>query len=51
MPCGSKMGGMILLERTASVQAIDLDKRMVTLKGEQDNVFDLKEGEEAKNLP
>ena len=42
---------MILLERTATVQAIDLDKRMVTLKGEQDNVFDLKEGEEAKNLP
>jgi hypothetical protein len=39
------------LERTATVQAIDLDKRVVTLKGEKGNVFDLKVGEEAKNLP
>jgi Cu/Ag efflux protein CusF len=37
--------------RTATVQAIDLPKRVVTLKGEKGNVFDLKVGEEAKNLP
>jgi len=37
--------------KTATVQAIDLDKRVVTLKGEKGNVFDLKVGEEAKNLP
>ena len=39
------------LEMTATVQAIDLAKRVVTLKGEKGNVFDLKVGEEAKNLP
>ena len=39
------------IERTATVQAIDLDKRLVTLKGEKGNVFELKVGEEAKNLP
>ena len=39
------------IKRTATVQAIDLDKRLVTLKGEKGNVFDLKVGEEAKNLP
>ena len=36
---------------TALVQAIDLDKRIVTLKGPKGNVFDLKVGEEARNLP
>jgi Cu/Ag efflux protein CusF len=36
---------------TATVQAIDLDKRVVTLKGQKGNIFDLKVGEEAKNLP
>jgi Cu/Ag efflux protein CusF len=39
------------ITKTATVQAVDLDKRVVTLKGEQGNVFDLKVGEEAKNLP
>jgi Cu/Ag efflux protein CusF len=39
------------IKRTATVQAIDLEKRVVTLKGEKGNVFDLKVGEEAKNLP
>jgi ribosomal protein S17 len=33
------------------VQAVDLEKRTVTLKGEQGNIFDLKVGEQAKNLP
>lgn len=35
----------------ATVQAINLDTRVVTLKGPKGNVFDLKVGEEAKNLP
>ena len=35
----------------ATVQAIDLATRVVTLKGPKGNVFDLKVGEEAKNLP
>jgi hypothetical protein len=35
----------------ATVQAIDLPKRVVTLKGSKGNIFDLKVGEEAKNLP
>jgi hypothetical protein len=35
----------------ATVEAIDLDTRVVRLKGPQGNVFDLKVGEEAKNLP
>jgi len=39
------------VKMTATVQAIDLDKRVVTLKGQKGNVFDLKVGEEAKNLP
>jgi len=36
---------------TATVQAIDLEKRVVTLKGPKGNVFDLKVGPEARNLP
>jgi Cu/Ag efflux protein CusF len=39
------------VKKTATVQAIDLEKRVVTLKGEEGNIFDLKVGEEAKNLP
>jgi Cu/Ag efflux protein CusF len=38
------------VKRIATVQAIDLEKRIVTLKGEKGNVFDLKVGEQAKNL-
>jgi hypothetical protein len=42
-------------ERTVAVkgtvQAIDLPKRLVTLKGPKGDIFDLKVGEEAKNLP
>jgi len=36
---------------TATVQSIDLDKRVVTLKGEEGNVFDVTVGKEARNLP
>jgi Cu/Ag efflux protein CusF len=36
---------------TATVQAIDLEKRIVTLKGPEGNVFDVKVGPEARNLP
>jgi ABC-type Fe3+-hydroxamate transport system substrate-binding protein len=36
---------------TATVQAVDLEKRVVTLKGAKGNVFDLKVGPQARNLP
>ncbi|MRR08399.1 MAG: hypothetical protein EG828_16060, partial [Deltaproteobacteria bacterium] len=36
---------------TATVQAIDLEKRMVTLKGPKGEVRTIKVGEEAVNLP
>jgi Cu/Ag efflux protein CusF len=36
---------------TATVQAVDLEKRIVTLKGPEGRVFDLKVGPEARNLP
>ena len=36
---------------TAEILAIDLNARVVTLRGPKGNVFDLKVGEEAKNLP
>ena len=39
------------VEAVATVEAIDLDKRIVTLKGPKGNVFDLKVGEKARNLP
>ena len=50
---GAKPSGMKekTVKMTATVQAIDLDKRVVTLKGQKGNIFDLKVGEEAKNLP
>lgn len=35
---------------TATVQALDLEKRIVTLKGPKGNIFDLKVGPRAKNL-
>ncbi len=35
----------------ATVQAVDLEKRVVTLKGEKGNVFDVAVGEEVRNLP
>ncbi|KPK93119.1 MAG: hypothetical protein AMJ94_03740 [Deltaproteobacteria bacterium SM23_61] len=35
----------------ATVEAVDLDKRVVSLKGPKGNVFDLKVGEQVKNLP
>jgi ribosomal 50S subunit-recycling heat shock protein len=38
-------------EATATVKAIDLKKRIVTLTGSEGKVFDVKVGEEAKNLP
>jgi Cu/Ag efflux protein CusF len=40
-----------LTKVTATVEAIDLANRVVTLKGPKGNVFDLKVGEQAKNLP
>jgi hypothetical protein len=40
-----------LVTATATVEAIDLQKRVVTLKGPKGNVFDVMVGEEARNLP
>jgi len=40
-----------LVKVTATVEAVDLTNRVVTLKGPKGNVFDLKVGEQAKNLP
>lgn len=36
---------------TATVQAVDLEKRIVTLKGPEGNLFDVHAGEEVRNLP
>ncbi len=36
---------------TATVEAVDLANRVVSLKGPKGNVFDLKVGEQVKNLP
>ena len=35
---------------TATIMAVDLDNRIVTLKGKQDRIFDVRVGEQAKNL-
>lgn len=40
-----------LVSETATVEAIDLQKRVVTLKGPKGKVFDVTVGEEARNLP
>lgn len=40
-----------VVSATATVEAIDLEKRVVTLKGPKGNVFDITVGEEARNLP
>jgi hypothetical protein len=39
-----------IIEAIATVEAIDVDKRIVTLKGPKGNVFELKVGERARNL-
>lgn len=36
---------------SATVQAVDQEKRIVTLKGPEGNVFDVKVGPEVRNLP
>ncbi len=40
-----------LVSVTATVEAIDLQKRVVTLKGPKGNVFDVTVGKQARNLP
>jgi ribosomal 50S subunit-recycling heat shock protein len=35
---------------TATVEAVDLDKRIITVKGPQGNIVDIKAGDEVKNL-
>jgi len=39
-----------VVTRTGTVEAVDMAKRMVTIKGEKGRTIDLKVGEEAKNL-
>ncbi len=40
-----------VVSATATVEAIDLQKRVVTLKGPKGNVFDVTVSEQARNLP
>lgn len=40
-----------LVTAFATVQAINMEKRIVTLKNEEGKIFDLKVGPEARNLP
>lgn len=40
-----------VITMSATVEAIDLEKRLVTLKGPEGNVMTLKVSEEARNLP
>jgi hypothetical protein len=47
----SKMAREQVTTVTGTVEAIDLASRVVTLKGPKGNLFDLKVGEQAKNLP
>jgi len=44
-------GAAELVTVTATVQAVDQAKRIVTLKGPEGEVFDLKVGSEVRNLP
>lgn len=44
-------GGAEVVTVTATVQAVDQANRIVTLKGPEGNVFDLKVGDEVRNLP
>jgi type 1 fimbria pilin len=44
-------GAAELVTVTATVQAVDQAKRIVTLKGPEGDVFDLKVGDEVRNLP
>jgi len=44
-------GGGELVTLTATVKAVDLAKRIVTLKGPEGEVFDLKVSDEVRNLP
>jgi hypothetical protein len=45
------VGGGDVTVITAQVQAVDLAKRVVTLKGPEGDVFDVKVGDEVRNLP
>jgi len=38
------------IHKTATVEAIDLDKRIITLKGPKGDLFDITAGEQVKNL-
>jgi hypothetical protein len=40
-----------LVQKTATVESIDQASRVVTLRGEEGNVFTVQVGEEVKNLP
>ena len=41
----------MLIEATATVEAVDMAKRLVTLKGSEGRLVTIKVGEEVKNLP
>jgi Cu/Ag efflux protein CusF len=50
-PKVSGVYGESQVTKTATVQKIDLEKRLVTLKGESGEPFTIKAGPEVKNLP
>ena len=41
----------MLIEATATVEAIDMDNRLVTIKGPEGRLTTIRAGEEVKNLP
>jgi Cu/Ag efflux protein CusF len=50
-PKVSGVYGESTVTKTATVQKVDLDKRLVTLKGDKGDPFTIKAGPEVKNLP
>jgi len=50
-PTPEDIGRGMLVEVTATVEAVDLDNRLVTLKGPEGRLVTVRAGEEVKNLP
>lgn len=48
---GPDLGVRETLTTTATVQAVDMENRLVTLKGQRGNVFTIAVGDEVRNLP
>ena len=50
-PTPEDIGRGMLIEATATVEAVDMDNRLVTLKGPEGRLVTIRAGEEVKNLP